>query len=470
MNICIFGFGATPSFIYYLLDYEKVQKNNKISVVLQTSHHEKMMREKNIEKLFIIHKEIAKYKLDEDLFNWYIPKHIFEALETEKRAFKGRDSLKQTKIALLIYREIKKFLEQIKPRVVLFVQTPEGGEGVIFYLACKELKIPCVFPHHTRYFGKTFFSDFYKESRPKKISLDEYSKYEGEAKNLLRQFNAGEISADNKSQTIKSYKDNLAYKKPNKFYRLMRALNRLLKERYNRDYHLILVSIKNAFPLLRDSIRLVNKKIDSRLFHIRSLEDLSFDFIYYPLQYSPEASINIPAPYFIDQERAIDAIRLSLPANTFLVVKEHPACIGIRNANFVKKLMKKPGVVVVYVNLSSKEIIKKSKAVISITGSAALEAYMMQTPALLLGPAFFDDYLGGVCSIDDLSIKLSDVEKLKRHEHEIIRSIAEVLSCSYNFLALAPDGLHPEVMTRANIASFWESFVDYCNKAGITES
>ena len=46
-------------------------------------------------------------------------------------------------------------------------------------------------------------------------------------------------------------------------------------------------------------------------------------FIYYPLQVTPEASINTPAPYYVDQMRAIDALRLAMPPDCALVVKEH---------------------------------------------------------------------------------------------------------------------------------------------------
>ena len=60
----------------------------------------------------------------------------------------------------------------------------------------------------------------------------------------------------------------------------------------------------------------------AREFDIEELDALPKRFIYYPLQVTPEASINTPAPYYVDQSRAIDALRLRCPPDCALVVKD----------------------------------------------------------------------------------------------------------------------------------------------------
>ena len=121
------------------------------------------------------------------------------------------------------------------------------------------------------------------------------------------------------------------------------------------------------FPLVRETIWWVRKKIAFHNFDISKLDQLPKKFIYYPIQYSPESSINTPSPFFIDQTRAIDAIRFSMPNDHALVLKEHPGVLEVRPLSFIRKL-KKSGVIIIKSDVDSNEIIKKAALTISVTG------------------------------------------------------------------------------------------------------
>ncbi|MFW2569173.1 hypothetical protein ACN5PA_10870, partial [Aliarcobacter butzleri] len=82
----------------------------------------------------------------------------------------------------------------------------------------------------------------------------------------------------------------------------------------------------NNLPIYRDSIWRIRKYFAKKQYNLDNFEDLPKRYIYYPLQYSPESSLNIPAPFYIDQMRIIDALRMNMPNDMKLVVKEHPSC------------------------------------------------------------------------------------------------------------------------------------------------
>ena len=87
----------------------------------------------------------------------------------------------------------------------------------------------------------------------------------------------------------------------------------------------------------------------------------------------------------------IQSISKILPINWKLYVKEHPSMIGQRNLEFYKKISKIQNVKLVKMNAyqDPKPWIEKSEAVISISGSAALEAAMLNKPSIVFGEVCF---------------------------------------------------------------------------------
>ena len=116
------------------------------------------------------------------------------------------------------------------------------------------------------------------------------------------------------------------------------------------------------------------------------------NFIYFPLQVSPEATTLFQAPYFSDQIALIKNIAKSLPIGYFLYVKEHPVQ-GIkywRPIEFYKEIIDLPNAKLIHPFLDSKELISKCSLVTAITGTGGFEALFFKKPVLLFSNTFYD--------------------------------------------------------------------------------
>ena len=97
------------------------------------------------------------------------------------------------------------------------------------------------------------------------------------------------------------------------------------------------------------------------------------NLIFFALQQEPERSLLISAPDYIDQVENVNFIAKSIPKNYHLVVKEHPTqgppTRDWRKKSDYQKMMNNPNVTLIHPSVSADKIIKKSKLVISISGT-----------------------------------------------------------------------------------------------------
>ena len=110
-------------------------------------------------------------------------------------------------------------------------------------------------------------------------------------------------------------------------------------------------------------------------------------YIYYPLHLIPESTTFIQAPMFVDELSVIRNISKSLPFGIKLYVKEHPAMCGERPISFYNEVNKLTNIRLIKLSYYSdpKPLIEKSLGVITIAGSSALEAVMLNRPAMIFG-------------------------------------------------------------------------------------
>lgn len=146
---------------------------------------------------------------------------------------------------------------------------------------------------------------------------------------------------------------------------------------------------KHPFWFHIDNTVRYTRKIFSRRW--RKLEMPSNEeFVFFPLHYEPELSLSLFAPYYPNQLALIQHIAQCLPVGLKLYVKEHPAMVGLRPFSYYKKLKHIPNVQLISPFMDSHEIIKKSKLVITITGTAGWEAILLQKPVITFGEAFYN--------------------------------------------------------------------------------
>ena len=109
------------------------------------------------------------------------------------------------------------------------------------------------------------------------------------------------------------------------------------------------------------------------------------NLIFFPLQQEPERSLLLSAPQYSNQMKTIDFISKSIPKNYVLVVKEHPTqgpSRGWRQLSDYEQFKNNPKIFFIHPSTPVSDIIKKSKLVISVSGTASLEASFFNVPSI----------------------------------------------------------------------------------------
>ena len=470
MKILIHGFGTYAIFFYEVIKLSmKCNDDISWSIILPTAHYlknfEQLLGKENV---YYLHDEL----MDGDKINISLLKNykgnIYRDIESDKKTIKKKKAYKQERNAFFTYLAYKKILISSGAEYIVFPHV-ESHEGMILHSLAKELGISAIVPTHTRCLGNSFFSEEITEKLP--VYAKSSLLLRDKAENFLKKFNENNISAMSYPSVLENKKGNIdKVFKRNIFRRVFDYGKQLFTEKSYQSFDGIRYRLLNNLPLMRDFIWNINQKI----YDYSSLEDLPKKFIYYPLQYSPESSINTPAPYFIDQMRIIDALRLSMPSDVILVVKEHPSCIQVRDGNFIRDLRYKAGIRIAYYRMDNKEIIKRASLTVSVTGTANFEAFLLNKPSLVFGGCFFSEFLGGISTLDLLKLReIIDTNIGKQiSREEQISALTKILSVVYPFVIFTPgDGTKygDMTMSKANIKNFYTALLSHIRRLNVIE-
>jgi hypothetical protein len=141
--------------------------------------------------------------------------------------------------------------------------------------------------------------------------------------------------------------------------------------------------------------------------------DLSCRFFYLPLHYSPEISDMIYGEDYDHHEGFVVQLAKRIPSGVTLYVKEHTSMHGRRPAAFYHKLAALHNVKMLHPAVNTFDLIKNAELNVVVTGTAGLEAYLLNKPVAVLGNVFFD-FLPGVLKVslyDRFQDKISDYLK-----------------------------------------------------------
>jgi len=149
------------------------------------------------------------------------------------------------------------------------------------------------------------------------------------------------------------------------------------------------------------------------------------NIIYFPLHLEPERVLLLGAPYYSNQISVIENICKCLPVDYTLLVKEHPAQYyeGWRDSEFYKKIMELPNVQLIHPSVNSDDVIEKSSLVISIRGTASLEAALKSKPAIVLKPDIGHSLVSSVCTLktwDEFPKLIRDSLQIKCSPKDIV--------------------------------------------------
>ncbi|WP_081945765.1 hypothetical protein [Halomonas salina] len=143
-----------------------------------------------------------------------------------------------------------------------------------------------------------------------------------------------------------------------------------------------------------------------------SLEE---EFFVYPIHFHPESSTSVLAPEYTDEFNNVLNIANNLPFGVMLYVKEHKSAIGVQAPSVYKKISALPNVRFVDPSYNIKDLIVKSKGLITVNSTAGFEAAVLGKPVNLLGRVFYEDFpnvnkLKGFSDIKNISSGQDDVD------------------------------------------------------------
>ena len=152
------------------------------------------------------------------------------------------------------------------------------------------------------------------------------------------------------------------------------------------------------FNLFRKNLlRRIRVNIIKHFYDTPSLEE---KFLLYPLHFHPESSTSVLAGAYLNEYEVIRNIAFSLPQGIRLYVKDHLSAWGYQPFDFYRKIKNLPNVYLLEPNSPTKEIIKKSIGVVTLTSTVGYEALLLKKRVFLLGRVFYE-FHKGVIKIND---------------------------------------------------------------------
>lgn len=458
MRVVLHGFGAFPIVFWHMIQHARsINRSIEWAIILTTNHHSNLFTKLlGPERVIVLDQsnDIPLHNISEMVY----PGPLYRDIEADKRNYKYAAAAKQYVRAMNLYGQVRDFMCSFRPTHALVSQV-EGFDGKVFIATARELGVEVVVPTSCRNLGGIFFSPDDFESLPN------YATHTHERDLALAEAFVESFRKDPKparwNPVVSNDKILDSFTLPLS-RRIVGTAKRWVSRPGEFQWDFLRASLLNNMPFLRDNIWKIRRRINEANCDIYSLDELPNKFIFYPLQYTPESSINTPAPYFVDQLRAIDAIRFAMPSDYKLVVKEHPACILLREGGFLRRLQHTSGVVVAHYGLSSLELVRRAALTISVTGTATLEAMLLGRRAITLGGTLVSAMLGGSCSVGDLEQRIS--LELERHisDVDVVKAIAKLFSVRHEVAFGSPGAPNEPVLRSGNISRLAHAFIEHC--------
>ena len=137
----------------------------------------------------------------------------------------------------------------------------------------------------------------------------------------------------------------------------------------------------------------IKRKIRSRFIEKQTEKniDLNIPYTFFPLNIEEELSMLHYSPFYTNQIEVIRHVAKSIPIEHKLYVKEHPFAEfrGWHRIDEYKEIMEIPNVKLLHPNYSYKELIKKSKLVVTVRGTASFDAIEEGLPSIVFGDVPF---------------------------------------------------------------------------------
>ncbi len=196
--------------------------------------------------------------------------------------------------------------------------------------------------------------------------------------------------------------------------------------------------------------------------------DLDAKFVYFPLHHQPEMSTSSQGGEFCDQLLALERLRLKLPDDWMIYVKDKPIQTFFQRGSwYFDRLKRIRGVKLVPNEFDTIELIRKSKIVATITGTAGYEALLEGTPCIYFGNAWFANITGAFKMSDDLDVPglaefPLDRRQIEKDLNDVLALTAEgVTYYSYRQMVPGFDETYNTVVVAVALASIMRQALDH---------
>ncbi len=351
--------------------------------------------------------------------------------------------------AMAIYKYIRKIFDEFKPELIIapnFV----GPHHIMINLYARRHGIPMFALTDSKIRGITLFSHDYTDSTGTFYDrIDALNARTAETK-----------SRDRAKEYIKKFREKLI--KPDYAGRPeeQKTLWQKIRHELGPWYHSlkwILKPKQNPWPVIGISTEWRPPRIMLRdhymhkwntwcanHFKYESLDQIG-KYAYLPLQYQPEASIDVTAAYFSNQFEVARLAAMSLPKEYTLVVKDHPAMLGMRSKNHLEKFARTVNVKLIDYRVPSETVIKKADVIISMNSTTIAEAAFFNKPAIQFGNSGTTLKLPNVWKHTDMTTltkKINDVLRTDlnnpEYEHRLENYVAAAFDAGFdvNYLGI----------------------------------
>jgi hypothetical protein len=288
----------------------------------------------------------------------------------------------------------ERFMDEVKPDAVIFPVDVGSSSALVLERVARARNIPVFVPissrlgsYHTMI--DTVFSRARNvEKRFEALQAGLPSENVDNARALISNFREGNVTI--------TYLQNAFTENLEKGMTLGGVANRI-KDNIVRRVRKPVFTRKNndVFQLSQLEYDLHRATIHVRNFRLRlgryfEAPSVGEKFVFFPFHVEPELSLLLYAPYHTHQTSVVQNVAQSLPWDTALYAKEHPLSVGMKPMGFYKRVKQTPNVRLIYPHLPSRTLIAASRGVVTITGTAGVEAMLMGKPVVTLGDVFYN--------------------------------------------------------------------------------
>lgn len=300
---------------------------------------------------------------------------IYSILQREFVAWGGShvDFLQLTNFYINWYYD---FILAHKINLIWFSYIPHQGSELILYYVAKFMKIKTKMFYQSLFANKTFV-------------IDEIDQFGGFPNSVGQYLKFSEKVVFGKPEQELFYMNNIA-KPDSNFNFAFKIIKKRIKNRVKGK-----VSQIGLIPLLHilDARKQWINYLSNRKWDEIDVENMNF--IYFPLHMQPELTTDPLGSFYGDQIFAIESLRKKIPMHVSIIIKENPKqTFEWREVNFYKRIERLENVFFVDSSVNTYYLLRNSKAVATITGTAGWEAILAGKPAIIFGAAWYKSLYG----------------------------------------------------------------------------